>query len=141
MVTITIDEYRIYTGIDLSVELRGLDDDSNKIDRAIRLWTQRVYREARRNSIAPIPPKEKLLPNQIQAIKDAICEYGEYYLKNGDLYRQSGFSEENGVMVDSHSLDKLRFPQVCLDILRQNGLIKRSIGRMEHYNQDFDNEY
>lgn len=138
MITITHEDFRQYTGIDLEIELRDLDDASTKVERTIKLWTLRVYREQRRNSIVPIPDDEKLKPNQVQAIKDAICEYGEYYFKNGDLYRQSGFNEDKGVLITKSDLDNIRFPQVCIDILRDAGLIRRSFGRREYIGQDYD---
>ena len=45
MVTITNEDFIEYTGIDLSLELKDLDDGYEKVDRTIRLWTTRVYRE------------------------------------------------------------------------------------------------
>ena len=88
-----------------------------------------MYLEANRNSVRPIPDDDKLNENQISAIKDCICEYGMYYFKNGDLYRQSGFSEDKGQLVSMKELEKIRFPKVCFDILKQYGLIARSFGR------------
>lgn len=129
MITITKDEFLEYSGINLDAEIPGLDDETRKVERTIELWTKRVYLEANRNSIRPIPTDDKLTEQQKQAIKDAICEYGMYYFRNGDLYRQSGFSEDKGQLINTKELEKIRFPKICLDILKQQGLIRRSFGR------------
>jgi hypothetical protein len=141
MITITSEDFLKYAGINLDIEVRGLDDDSNKVNRTIDLWTNRVYREANRNSAKPIPDDSLLNANQIKSIKDAICEYGTYYFKNGDLYRQSGYSEDKGQTISSKELDKIKFPRECIEILRQYGLIVRSIGRSYNRNQNLDGDY
>ena len=138
MITITQQEFLEYTGINLEIELPDLDDGSNKVDRTISLWTRRVYREMQKASSRPIPNDEELTENQIQAIKDAICEYGEYYLKNGDLYRLGGFDEDKGQLIQASEIEKIQFPLVCLDILRTSGLIRRSLSRRSVYSQDKD---
>ena len=53
-----------------------------------------------------VKPEER----QKQAIKRAICDYGMYYLTNGDLYRESGYSLENGSNVSQSELENMRFP-------------------------------
>lgn len=138
MITITQQEFLEYTGINLEIELPDLDDGSNKVDRTISLWAKRVYNEMRKNSVKPIPKDEDLTENQVQTIKDAICEYGEYYLKNGDLYRQSGFDEERGKLLDASDLEKIKFPNHIIDMLRASGLIRRSLSRRSVYSQDKD---
>lgn len=138
MITITQQEFLDYTGINLELELHDLDDSSNKVDRTISLWTRRVYREMQKTSSRSIPKDEDLTENQVQTIKDAICEYGEYYLKNGDLYRQSGFDEERGKLLDASDLEKIKFPTHILDMLRTSGLIRRSLSRRSVYSQDKD---
>lgn len=141
MITITQEEFLKYTGIDLSIELPGLDRDSDKVDRAINLWTKRVYREAQLNSTRPIPPDDKLTDFQIDSIKEAIIEYGLYYLKNGDLYLQSGFDEDKGKLVDPVDLARIRFPIICLDLLRRAGLIRKSFSSHLVFSQTHDNFY
>lgn len=138
MITITQQEFLEYTGINLEIELPDLDDGSNKVDRTISLWAKRVYNEMRKNSVKPISKDEDLTENQVQTIKDAICEYGEYYLKNGDLYRQSGFDEERGKLLDASDLEKIKFPNHIIDMLRASGLIRRSLSRRSVYSQDKD---
>ncbi len=140
MITITQEEFLKFSGINLASELLSLDDDSNKAGRTIKLWTNRVY-DAMRASTRSIPKDEQLSDFQIESIKDAICEYGMYYLKNGDLYRQSGFDEDKGKLADATDIERIRFPAICVDYLRRAGLIKRGIGRSVVFSQTLDNYY
>lgn len=137
MITISKEEYLNYTGRNLEIELQGLDDESNKVERTISLWTKRVYAQM----TPPVLDDDKLTNFQKQCIKDAICEYGEYYLKNGDLYRLSGFDEDKGQLINSKEINKIKFPQVCIDLLRQCGLIRSNLGRGYKVSQNFDNYY
>ena len=129
MITITNNEYLQYTGRNLDIELRDLDDAGNKVDRVIKLWTNRVYGEL----TAPVPADDKLTELQAQSIKDAICEYGEYYCKNGDLYRQSGYDEDKGLTISPEELAKIQFPKQCIEILRRSGLIRRGLNTRRTY--------
>jgi len=140
MITITETEFMKFSGILLSNELPGLDDDSNKVNRVIKLWTRRVY-DVIRASTRAIPPDDRLSDFQIESIKEAICEYGMYYLKNGDLYRQSGFDEDKGMLSDPENIKKIQFPPICMDYLRRAGLIKRSIGKRFVYSQEVDSYF
>lgn len=137
MITISKEEYLNYTGRNLEIELQDLDDGANKVERTIKLWTNRVYSHITR----PIPDDNKMSDYQKQCIKDAICEYGEYYLKNGDLYRLSGFDEDKGQLINHQEINKIKFPQVCIDLLRQCGLIRSNLGRVYKASQNFDNYY
>lgn len=137
MITITEQEYKDYTGIDLQIELKDLDDGPNKINRTIKLWTKRVYGELTK----PIKSDDKLSEFQIETIKTAIIEYGEYYFKNGDLYRLSGFDEEKGKTLDATDIDRIRMPRYIIDNLRRAGLIRTNLGRSYRFSQDHDYEY
>ena len=104
MITITENEYLTYTGVSLAIELDGLDDNGNKVNRFITLITNRVYDKISK----PIPTT--LTAYQEQSIKRAICEYGAYYLKNGDLTRLSGYDEDKGVTIDPMIKQSIVFP-------------------------------
>lgn len=138
MITITEAEFLSFSGISLSQELPGLDDDSRKVERAIKLWTNRVY-SVMRTSTSRVPKDEDLSDFQVESIKDAICEYGMYYLKNGDLFRQSGFDEDKGKLADIADIERVQFPVICTDYLRRAGLIKRSFGVGINFSQTHDN--
>jgi hypothetical protein len=138
MVTITNEDFIEYTGIDLSLELKDLDDGYEKVDRTIKLWTTRVYREM---GLSTTRARYQFSEYQINAIKECIIEYGMYYLKNGDLYRLSGYDEDKGKTIDFADIAKIQFPQHCMRILQQAGLISRSFGRRKIVSQKYDEYY
>lgn len=137
MITISPNDFLLYTGINLDIELADLDDASNKVNRAIILWTDRIY-DLMRQSARKIPEDKDLSEFQVISIKRAICEYGMYYLKNGDLMRQSGFDEDKGKLLDRVDIERLQYPSSCYDILRKAGLIRRSLGTSYVYSQNYD---
>ena len=137
MITITENEFLSYTGISLSVELKDLDESSQKVSRTISLWTKRVYQNINRI----VNSDEEYSSIQVQTIKDAICEYGMYYLRNGDLYRASGYSEDKGTIISQQEIEKIKFPQHVYDMLRRSGLIRRSLSVRTPYSQTHDNTY
>ena len=51
MITITKEEFLNYSGIDLALELRDLDDDYSKVDRTLNLWAKEYRETSRRKSI------------------------------------------------------------------------------------------
>jgi len=137
MITITEQEFKEYTGVDLQIELKDLDDGVNKIPRTLKLWASRIYGEMTR----PVKDDDKLTPFQIETIKNSIIEYGEYYFKNGDLYRSSGFDEDKGKLIDTTDIERIRMPKHITESLRKAGLIRTSIGRRYAPSQTHDDFY
>lgn len=137
MITIDDIEFLEYSGINLSIELVDLDDGGNKVERTIKLWTRRVYDQIN----VRIETHLDLSPTQIETIKEAICEYGMYYLKNGDIFRASGYHEDKGLIVPQQEMEKIKFPEHIIDMLRRSGLIRRGLSVRRKYNQTRDNFY
>lgn len=137
LITITKEEFLTYSGIDLGVELPANDKDIDKVAMTINLWTHRVYAEIfvrfdKYNS-------KNFSERQKQAIKKAICDYGMYYLMTGDLYRESGYSLEQGATISQIELENMRFPNGIKQDLRRIGLRKRNLSyNYNPYNQDKD---
>lgn len=138
MITITKEDFIEYTGIDLSLELKDLDDGMKKVDRTIRLWTKRVYDEMR---LSTNKARYQFSEFQKETIKDCIIEYGMYYLKSGDLYSLSGYDEDKGKTIDALDIARIQFPQVLIRKLQNARLINRSFGSRIRYSQDFDDVY
>jgi len=125
LITITREEFLTYSGRDLSIELPSNDRDTDKVVTTINLWTNRVYDEIfvkfdKYDS-------KNFSERQKQAIKRAICDYGMYYLTSGDLYRESGYSLENGSNVSQSELENMRFPNYIKENLRRIGLRIRNL--------------
>lgn len=125
LITITKEEFLTYSGRDLSIELPSNDRDIDKVVTTINLWTNRVYDEifVRFDKY----DSENFSERQKQAIKRAICDYGMYYLTSGDLYRESGYSLENGSNVSQSELENMRFPNYIKENLRRIGLRIRNL--------------
>lgn len=138
MVKVDINEFLDFTGINLDSELESQDDDINKSLRQLERWARIVYRETNRRSLRPIPSKNDLTEIQINAIKEAICEYGAYELHNRDLFRVSGYDRNTNTMININDLNKARFPEHITDILHQVGLIKKSMGVRIHSMPDYE---
>lgn len=125
LITITKEEFLTYSGRDLSIELPSNDRDTEKVVTTINLWTNRVYDEifVRFDKY----DNKNFSERQKQAIKRAICDYGMYYLTSGDLYRESGYSLENGSNVSQSELENMRFPNYIKENLRRIGLRIRNL--------------
>lgn len=125
LITITKEEFLTYSGRDLSIELPSNDRDIDKVVTTINLWTNRVYDEifVRFDKY----DSKNFSERQKQAIKRAICDYGMYYLTSGDLYRESGYSLENGSNVSQSELENMRFPNYIKENLRRIGLRRRNL--------------
>lgn len=125
LTTITREEFLTYSGRDLSIELPSNDRDTDKVVTTINLWTNRVYDEifVRFDKY----DSKNFSERQKQAIKRAICDYGMYYLTSGDLYRESGYSLENGSNVSQSELENVRFPNYIKENLRRIGLRIRNL--------------
>lgn len=125
LITITKEEFLTYSGRDLSIELPSNDRDIDKVVTTINLWTNRVYDEifVRFDKY----DSKNFSERQKQAIKRAICDYGMYYLTSGDLYRESGYSLENGSNVSQSELENMRFPNYIKENLRRIGLRIRNL--------------
>lgn len=125
LITITKEEFLTYSGRDLSIELPSNDRDTDKVVTTINLWTNRVYDEifVRFDKY----DSKNFSERQKQAIKRAICDYGMHYLTSGDLYRESGYSLENGSNVSQSELENMRFPNYIKENLRRIGLRIRNL--------------
>ena len=139
MITITKEEFLNYSGIDLALELRDLDDGYSKVDRTLNLWAKRVHREMGLSSART--KRKEYSEYQKESIKECICEYGLYYLKNGDLFQLSGYDEDKGKTIDFGDIAKIQFPRHCMRILQHAGLINRSLGRRINISQNYDDMY
>lgn len=128
MIKITKEEFLEATGINLSLEINSVDDNTEQaVTRTLNLWARRILDLIIGGGRGTIDDS-KLTTTQVEAIKRAQIEYGMYYLKNGDLYYASGYEEGKGLTVAPAQLIAIQMPVEVEDILRHAGLIRRSIG-------------
>lgn len=130
MIVLTKAEFREYSGYDLNEEVTRFSRSENTeaaAARLLRLWAYRIRDlivAGRRGGI----PEENYSANQVDAVKRATAEYGIYFLQQGDLFQESGFDPDRGMLAPVSELEKIRMPKKVTDILRHAGLIISSIG-------------
>ena len=120
MIILTRDEFLEATGVDLYLELEDADVDIEKmVDITLKRWSTILYTEVRKKSLTRIPDDSKLTSNQVERIKEALCNLGLYYKTNGDIKALGGTSTTGEEVVPQDIIDDLR---------RTAGLIKLSFG-------------
>ena len=107
---ITEEEFKQYTGIDLSLELKDDDNPSNKVQSflcrvEIRIATF-IDSNFHRNVELEYP---KFSDYQKYHYKLALLEQCLYVFKNGDISVDSGYDSEKGVMISSGEKKKIVF--------------------------------
>ena len=132
---ITADEFREYTGVDLAAELRDTSNPSNKVDAFLMRVEDRmeVFMNSRFfKNVGEIWPK--FTDEQKLHYKKALIEQAYYIFKNGDIYSDSGYDPEKGIVASKHALSELTIAPAARDHLRMTGLYSSHIG---DWNWDF----
>ena len=125
---ITEEEFKQYTGIDLSLELKDDDNPSNKVQSflcrvEIRIATF-IDSNFHRNVELEYP---KFSDYQKYHYKLALLEQCLYVFKNGDISVDSGYDSEKGVMISSGEKKKIVISENCKEHLILCGLWCRKI--------------
>lgn len=119
MITVSIDEFKEYDGRDLTLELRA--DDSNEIttaNRFLKMCSRKIYEYIRMNSARNVKSDEKMSSTQVETLKNAMCEYGIFILRNGD--------------VDNQPETAVKMPTHIHTMLKVAGLITSNLGRKNY---------
>ena len=126
---ITADEFREYTGVDLDQELRDTSNPSNKVSAFLMRVEDRM--EVFMNThffknVGEIYPK--MTDEQKAHYKLALIEQAYYIFKNGDIYSDSGYDPDKGIIASKHALTELTIAPAARDHLRMTGLWTSHIG-------------
>lgn len=114
---ITKQEYRQWKGVDLDVELRDLDDPSNKARRFIRQitdWCVDLLRDDyRAYELDAWPdegdPTDSILTEKRQRLfREGVADEIEYILGNGDLRQHAGLNIDTGLITDVSKIELSR---------------------------------
>lgn len=123
MIILTRDEFLEATGIDLLLEFKEEDLAPEQMaDVTLKRWSKILYTEVSKNSLSRIPDDSKLSANQVEKIKDALCNLGLFYKTHGDI-KALGSIDENGNRISAVPMD------IIDDLRLTAGLVKKSIGR------------
>lgn len=126
---ITADEFREYTGVDLAAELRDTSNPSNKVNAFLKRIEDRM--EVFMNThffkkVSDFWPK--FTDTQKHHYKLALIEQAYYVFKNGDIYTDSGYDPEKGIIASKHALSEITIAPAAKDHLRMTGLWSGHIG-------------
>lgn len=125
---ITEEEFKQYTGIDLSSELKDDDNPSNKVQAflcriEVRMATF-LDSNFHRNVDFEYP---NFSDYQKYHYKLALLEQGLYVFKNGDISVDSGYDPEKGIVISSEDKKKIIISENCKEHLILCGLWCRKI--------------
>ena len=126
---ITADEFREYTGIDLSEELKDTSNPSNKVSAFLKRVEDRMesYLNAHLfKNVSDLWPC--FSQEQKKHYKLALIEQAYYVFKNGDISTDSGYDPEKGIIGSKHALTEITLAPNAKDHLRMTGLWTGHIG-------------
>ena len=126
---ITADEFKEYTGIDLEAELRNTANPSNKVAAFLKRVEDRMETYLNANFFHNITAEyPKFSDFQKEHYKLALIEQAYYIFKNGDIYSDSGYDPDKGVIANKKELNGMIIAPAARDHLRMTGLWSRYLG-------------
>lgn len=126
---ITADEFKEYFGIDLEKELRDTSNPSNKVDSFLKRVANRMETYLNANFFRRVTDEyPKFSDFQKEHYKLALLEQAYYMFKNGDIYADSGYDPDKGIIANKKELNGLVIAPAARDHLRMTGLWSRHIG-------------
>ena len=126
---ITADEFKDYTGIDLSAELKDTSNPSNKVNAFIKRVEDRMEVYMNAHFFKNVSQLYPCFSNyQKDQYKLALIEQVYYVFKNGDIYSDSGYDPEKGIVASKHALSEITIAPAAKDHLRMCGLWTGHIG-------------
>ena len=125
---ITKDEFKLYFGIDLEIELPESDNSSNRvnaflcrIENLLEAWINTNY-FYRLNTFW-----ETFTDYQKEQYKLALLEQAYYVLKNGDISSDSGYDKDKGIVADRRSLNVIAISPATYNHLDNGGFLNKHI--------------
>ncbi len=125
---ITKDEFKLYFGIDLEIELPENDNSSDRvnaflcrIENLLEAWINTNY-FYRLNTFW-----ETFTDYQKEQYKLALLEQAYYVLKNGDISSDSGYDKDKGIVADRRSLNVIAISPATYNHLDNGGFLNKHI--------------
>lgn len=125
---ITKDEFKLYFGIDLEIELPESDNSSDRvnaflcrIENLLEAWINTNY-FYRLNTFW-----ETFTDYQKEQYKLALLEQAYYVLKNGDISSDSGYDKDKGIVADRRSLNVIAISPATYNHLDNGGFLNKHI--------------
>lgn len=106
---ITKDDFKMYFGIDLDIELKDDDNPSNKVNAFLLRIEHGIARYLDANFYRKVDFEYPHFSDyQKEHYKIALLEQAYYELKNGDISRDSGYDVETGVKATREQLKAVK---------------------------------
>ena len=127
---ITADEFREYTGVDLEAELRDTSNPSNKVNAFLKRIEDRMEVFMNTHFFKNVQEEWPCFTDfQKEHYKLALIEQAYYVFKNGDIYSDSGYDPDKGIVASKHALSEITIAPAAKDHLRMTGLWCGHIGQ------------
>ncbi len=124
---ITADEFKEYTGIDLALELKDDDNQSNKVNAFLFRVETRVAAWLEANYFHNIDREfPEFTDHQKTHYKYALIEQALYVLKNNEISEESGLTEQ-GLIINRATINQLAISLNAKQQLQLAGLTNLSI--------------
>lgn len=133
---VTKDDYRNFSGIDLGLELRDLDDTSNKVNifiNSIENWCETflAYHSTKELKL------NELTADQTAHYKRGIMYQIQWVLRNGDVSSDSGYDPNQGPVVDVAYLRKISLAPNAMMEFNLAGVLSRKVRTQYGYRYPF----
>lgn len=120
------EDYLNYTGQDLNAIMNPNQNVSNQAD--IFLMNIEEYLMARIDKMSfRLYDWDKLSDFQIRCLQIAIIKQAEYILRNSDIFTDSGYDPEKGVVIGRQQLEQIQLCPASVDELYRCGLLNHVI--------------
>lgn len=127
---ITPDDFQVYFGIDLGVQLKGNANPSDKAMAFLMRIEDRMESYLNAKFFKLVTEEYPKFTNwQKQCYQKALLEQAIYIFRNGDISVDSGYEPDEGIKISRHSINELSIAPNALNYLRLCGLWSRHIDR------------
>lgn len=119
---VSTEDFRVYTGIDLSAEL----NDSQDAELFLRDREDELINYANQQSWRPINKylyENEFSPEQMTALREAILLHAKYVFNNGDILDNSGVDPESGVKFGKFERESAAISPKAIYALKMSGIL------------------
>lgn len=135
---VTPDDYTNFFGQNLNAMLNVKDNTSNVANIFLMHVEDKML--ARIDAISFRVNKwevEDLSEFQLESLQKAILYQAEYIIRNSDLFSDSGYDLEKGMVISVEDIQKITICRTSIDLLKNCGLFNQVITNRRRYPEFF----
>ena len=129
---VTKDDYLNYTNQDLD-EILNVNNKSSNLSNLFLLRVEDRIMSYIDAETYRVYSWDHLTPHQLECLQKAIIEQTEYILRNSDLFTDSGYDPEKGIIVDFNKLYEIVICRTAINYLKNGGLFNKVIVNRKRY--------